>query len=85
MRRFEDKVILITGAASGIGKACALRMGEEGGKVVCTDVVKDQVEDTAAAISNEGGEAVALLCNVSCADDVDQTVKEVIDRYGKLD
>jgi NAD(P)-dependent dehydrogenase (short-subunit alcohol dehydrogenase family) len=85
MKRFENKVVLITGAASGIGKACAVRIGDEGGKVVCADIAKDGVEETAATICEQGGEAFAVLCDVSRVDDVEKTVAAAMDRYGRLD
>ena len=55
MKRFEDKVVLVTGAANGIGQATAERIAEEGGQVVCTDVQTEAVEATAKAIQTAGG------------------------------
>ena len=47
MRRFDEKVVLVTGAASGIGRACVERMAGEGARVACVDVQSEAVEETA--------------------------------------
>jgi len=85
MRRFEDKVVLVTGAASGIGRAAALRMAEEGAALFCTDVQSDAVRETAEQAAGWGGEAEGRLCDVSRPEDVSATVAACIDRFGKLD
>ena len=56
MQRFTDKVVLVTGAGSGIGKASALRVAREGGSVFCVDLNREAVEATAAEITAAGGE-----------------------------
>ena len=57
MNRFEDRVILITGAASGIGRASAIRLAQEGGRIVCVDIQQEaQLPGRVAAICrNVGG------------------------------
>ena len=65
MRRFEDKVVLVTGAAAGIGKATAERIAAEGGRLVCSDVQAAAVEATAKGIQSAGGEALAVVSDVS--------------------
>jgi NAD(P)-dependent dehydrogenase (short-subunit alcohol dehydrogenase family) len=85
MNRFTDKVVLVTGAAAGIGKASAERMAAEGGKIVCVDVQKEAVELTAKEIRAAGGEAIALACDVSDPAQVKATVDAAIAEYGKLD
>ena len=65
MDRFEDKVVLVTGAASGIGQASALRMAAEGARVACADIQQTAVEDTVKQIREKGGEAVPIACDVS--------------------
>jgi NAD(P)-dependent dehydrogenase (short-subunit alcohol dehydrogenase family) len=84
MQRFTDKVVLVTGAGSGIGKASALRLAAEGGSVFCMDLNAEAVEATVAEIKAAGGEATAQTCDVSNEADVQQGVQACIDRYGSL-
>jgi NAD(P)-dependent dehydrogenase (short-subunit alcohol dehydrogenase family) len=85
MRRFERKAVLVTGAASGIGKATALRFGAEGARVWCADIDEGGAEGTAAAIRAEGGEAWAKGCDVSDAGSVQATLGAAVMRLGRLD
>ena len=81
MGRLENKVAIITGAGSGIGRASAELFAREGAKVVLADVSGQQTE-AAAAI---GGDAIAVHCDVSVADDVKAMVDTAVDRFGRLD
>lgn len=85
MRRFEDKVVLLTGAASGIGRATALRLAEEGAALACVDIRTEGVESTAKTCRELGVDAVALECDVSDPADVETTLGRALDRFGKLD
>jgi len=80
----KGKVALITGAATGIGRATALAFGRVGARVVVTDVVPAG-EETAAAIRNDGGDALFLRCDVSNPEQVAAAVAEAVRRYGRLD
>jgi NAD(P)-dependent dehydrogenase (short-subunit alcohol dehydrogenase family) len=84
MARFDDTVVLITGAASGIGKASAERIASEGGKVVCVDLQQDAVQEVADAIVAAGGEACAMVCDVTDQAAVNATIGATIEKYGKL-
>jgi len=84
MARFDDRVVLITGAGSGIGKASAERIASEGGAVVCVDLQAEAVQQVADAIVASGGEACALSCDVSDQQSVKETVAATIAKYGKL-
>lgn len=83
MGRLEDKVAIITGAASGIGRATALLFAREGAKVVVADVVSG--EEVVEMIKQTGGEAIFVKTDVSKATEVERMVKSVVDNYGKLD
>ena len=84
MQRFTDKVVLVTGAGSGIGKAAALRLAAEGGAVFCVDLNREAVEATAAEITDAGGAATAQVCDVGDETSVQGAVQACIDRYGSL-
>jgi NAD(P)-dependent dehydrogenase (short-subunit alcohol dehydrogenase family) len=84
VQRFTDKVVLVTGAGSGIGKASALRLAAEGGSVFCLDLNREAVEATTAEICAAGGEATAQVCNVSEEASVQDSVSACIERYGSL-
>lgn len=84
MQRFTDKVALVTGAGSGIGKASALRLAAEGGSVFCMDLNSDALASTVAEITAAGGEATAQQCDVSNETDVQQSVAACVERYGSL-
>jgi meso-butanediol dehydrogenase/(S,S)-butanediol dehydrogenase/diacetyl reductase len=78
VKRFTGKHVVITGAASGIGRATALRLGEEGGHVWCVDINAAGAEQTANEVRDFGGEAVASVLDVSFID-------EVIEKWKRLD
>jgi NAD(P)-dependent dehydrogenase (short-subunit alcohol dehydrogenase family) len=84
MQRFTDKVVLVTGAGSGIGKASALRVAAEGGSVFCVDLNREAVEATAAEITGIGGVATAQDCDVSDEASVQACVQSCVERYGSL-
>lgn len=85
MDRFTDKVVLVTGAASGIGQAAALRLAQEGGKLFCTDINETALQETVTAIRDSGGEATARRLDISSESDVNDCVRECVAQYGQLD
>ncbi|REF35434.1 SDR family NAD(P)-dependent oxidoreductase [Thermasporomyces composti] len=85
MRRFDGKIGIVTGAAKGIGRACALRLAAEGATVGLADVDVTGLEKVLHEIIDNGGEAMAVPTDVSRVDDVAALVRAVTDRYGRLD
>jgi NAD(P)-dependent dehydrogenase (short-subunit alcohol dehydrogenase family) len=85
MGRFTDKVAIVTGAGSGIGRATATRLGHEGGTVACLDLNGDAAEEVAAKISADGASARAWRCDVSDEASVEAVVGEVVAAFGGLD
>lgn len=83
--RFGDKVALISGAGSGIGRATAQIIGAEGGLVVGVDVNRDAVEQTMAGIRQAGGQARGLLADALDAAQVTRVVQNTLEAHGRLD
>jgi NAD(P)-dependent dehydrogenase (short-subunit alcohol dehydrogenase family) len=84
-RRFEGKVVVITGAGGGIGRAAAVRFASEGARVVAVDVAADTLKDTIDAVERAGGEALAVEADVTRAADVDRYVAAARQRWGGID
>ena len=83
--RLKDKVALVTGAASGIGRATAALFGQEGAKVMCADVDGEGAARMARQIADGGGEAASVQADVSRAADCERMVGETVARWGRLD
>lgn len=82
---FKNKVVLITGAASGIGKAAAIAFAKEGAKVLVSDRNSNAGEATVTEITSQGGTAAFLQADVAVFAEVEQLVQQTVDRYGKID
>ena len=81
----EDKVALVTGAASGIGRATALRFAREGARVGLLDVNPDTLEEATAEVDALGPGALSLLADLRDPAALNAAVARLTDRYGKLD
>ena len=86
MRRFEGKSAIVTGAASGIGLATAMRLGSEGARVLIADLDLDKGNAAADEVRRAGApDAMAAVCNVAEEAAVERAVDAAIDRFGKID
>lgn len=83
--KLKDKVAVITGAASGMGRAIAIRYAQEGAKVVAADINPEGAQDTVSSIQAAGGHAVAVLCNVAKEEDIQKMIDTAVSEYGTLD
>ncbi len=83
--RLKDKVSIITGAANGIGKATALKFGQEGAKVVVCDLKQDQVDAVVKEVKAAGGQAMGAVVNVTSDADVKAAVDAVMKAWGRVD
>ncbi len=83
--RFRGQVVVVTGAAGGIGGACALRFAQEGARIACLDVDEAGNEAMAAHCRELGVDAFAVLCDVRDADAVKSAVAAVLTRWGQID
>ncbi|API92127.1 MULTISPECIES: SDR family oxidoreductase [unclassified Virgibacillus] len=83
--KLEGKVAIVTGSASGMGKAIAQLYAKEGAKVVVSDINKEGAEDVAAGIKADGGTATAVKTNVANREEIDQLISTTVNVYGTLD
>lgn len=85
MQRFTNKVVLITGAASGIGRAAAERIASEGGSIFCVDVQKEPLDEIVKQLRATGAKAEAFLCDISNEEQVKACIKACVGSFGRID
>ena len=85
MDRLKDKVALITGSGSGIGRAGAQLFAREGAKIAVVDIVREGGEETVKLIKDQGGEAFFIHADMTEPQSVEQAIKAAVERFGKLD
>jgi NAD(P)-dependent dehydrogenase (short-subunit alcohol dehydrogenase family) len=81
----EGKVTVITGAGSGVGRATSLLFATQGANVVCGDLRKAWVDDTVALVTEAGGQATAVECDVTSETDVQELIAAARRTYGRVD
>ena len=81
----DDKVAIVTGASSGIGRATALLLGKECAKVIVADINEAGAASTVEAIAREGGQATAVTADTSVNKEVQQIIGTTLSTYGAID
>ncbi len=85
MGRVQDKVCIVTGAGSGIGKATAIRLAEEGGKVLCVDLNLESAQATTQEVLKMDRVALAIKADVGNVDQVNTFVARAVETWGRID
>jgi NAD(P)-dependent dehydrogenase (short-subunit alcohol dehydrogenase family) len=83
-KKLKDKVAIVSGAGSGIGRAAAIKLAEQGAKVCLLDIKEDRLEEVVAKITDIGGEAMVAEADISKPEAVESAVKKVIDKWQLL-
>ncbi len=83
--RLSGRVAIVTGAARGIGAAEALRMARDGANIAVLDLSAEAGQQTVAAVEEAGAEAMAVACDVSDAEQVNDAFEKVVERFGRID
>jgi len=85
MRRLEDKVAIVTGGASGLGKTFCLALAEQGAKLVVADIKDEEAQQTAAEIQAKGGSALSLKVDVTSEEDTLGMAQGTLKQFGRID
>jgi NAD(P)-dependent dehydrogenase (short-subunit alcohol dehydrogenase family) len=81
----KDRVALITGSASGMGKQTALRMAEAGAKVVINDIVKEKVSETVAEFKEKGFDVLGIVADITKKEAVEAMISDTVNHFGAFD
>src|SRR5262245_35478211 len=84
-KQFEGKVAFITGATSGIGRACATAFGNAGANVVCVGRNEDALAEVAGKIRETGAEPLTIRADLSAEHEAERTVTQALERFGGID
>jgi NAD(P)-dependent dehydrogenase (short-subunit alcohol dehydrogenase family) len=83
--QLSNQVAFVTGAGSGLGKAAAIKFAQEGAKVALLSRTTKQIDQVAEEINGNGGEAIAVQGDVSKVEDMQNAVKQIVDKWGRID
>jgi NAD(P)-dependent dehydrogenase (short-subunit alcohol dehydrogenase family) len=83
--QLAERVALITGAGSGIGKAAALLLAKEGAKIAALGRTEDELQETVTQIKEAGGEAIPVGADISHPDEMQQAVQKIVNQWGRID
>lgn len=81
----DNKVVLITGAASGIGYELSVDFAKEGAKIVLTDINEEAVKKAAETLKSEGFDCIGIKCDVTKEEDIKNVIEQTVAHYGSLD
>jgi NAD(P)-dependent dehydrogenase (short-subunit alcohol dehydrogenase family) len=85
MMRLANKIALVTGAGSGIGRGVAYRFAAEGASLALSDIAEAGLQETVALIAEEGGQSVSVVGDVAVRTDAERMVEVAVTRWGRLD
>lgn len=85
MLEFENRVVIITGASKGIGKACALDFARRGANVCIADITADDLNETKKEVEALGAKCLSFVCDISDEARVNEVVAEILNAFGKID
>ncbi len=83
--KFKDQVVVITGASSGIGRACAMEFANNGAKIVLAARRKNELQKIERELKNRGCEAISVITDVKNIDDCKNLIDKTVEKYGKID
>ena len=83
--KLHERVALITGAGSGIGRAAALLFAREGARIGALDLRREELDETVAAIEATGGTAIPLVADIARPDEIGPAIEQLVAHYGRLD
>jgi len=85
MSRLEDRVAIVTGGASGLGKTFCLALAEQGAKLVIADIKDEEAQETAREIQAKGGKAISIKADVTSEEATLGMAKEALEQFGRID